>query len=186
VHRYGIAGNTNVQGEEVKKLDVLSNELFVNMLTSSFTTCVLVSEENREAIEVETEKSGKYIVCFDPLDGSSNIDCLVSVGSIFGIYKKPEGFSESAVQVALQPGRNLVAAGYALYGSATMIVLSIGHGVNGFTYDPAIGEFILTERNMRVPERGNIYRYDGERRSRRRGERRSLRAISVTARYSPI
>ncbi|XP_032665214.1 uncharacterized protein LOC116841428 [Odontomachus brunneus] len=155
---YGIAGNTNVQGEEVKKLDVLSNELFINMLTSSFTTCVLVSEENQHAIEVETEKRGKYIVCFDPLDGSSNIDCLVSVGSIFGIYKKAEQSGESGtVQAALQPGRNLVAAGYALYGSATMIVLSIGHGVNGFTYDPAIGEFILTERNMRLPARGDIY-----------------------------
>lgn len=158
--RYGIAGNINVQGEEVKKLDVLSNKLFINMLTSSFTTCVLVSEENQHAIEVETEKRGKYIVCFDPLDGSSNIDCLVSVGSIFGIYKKSEQSGDTAVSqaTALQPGRNLVAAGYALYGSATMIVLSIGQGVNGFTYDSAIGEFILTERNMRVPDRGNIYR----------------------------
>lgn len=131
------------------------------MLTSSFTTCVLVSEENQHAIEVETEKSGKYVVCFDPLDGSSNIDCLVSVGSIFGIYRKPEQSGESStVEVALQPGRNLVAAGYALYGSATMIVLSLGHGVNGFTYDPAIGEFILTERNMRLPAKGDIYRYE--------------------------
>lgn len=146
----------------MKKLDVLSNELFINMLTSSFTTCVLVSEENSNAIEVETEKSGKYIVCFDPLDGSSNIDCLVSVGSIFGIYKRPERSGQSAVQAALQPGRDLIAAGYALYGSATMIVLSIGHGVNGFTYDPAIGEFILTERSMRMPDRGNIYRYDDD------------------------
>ncbi|XP_020298664.1 fructose-1,6-bisphosphatase 1 [Pseudomyrmex gracilis] len=154
---YGIAGNINVQGEEVKKLDVLSNELFINMLTSSFTTYVLVSEENQHAIEVETEKSGKYIVCFDPLDGSSNIDCLVSVGSIFGIYKKSEQSGKTATQAVLQPGQNLIAAGYALYGSATMIVLSIGRGVNGFTYDPAIGEFILTERNMRIPERGNIY-----------------------------
>lgn len=154
---YGIAGNQNVQGEEVKKLDVLSNELFINMLKSSFTTCLLVSEENTEAIEVETEKSGKYIICFDPLDGSSNIDCLVSVGSIFGIYRKLEGPSDSLAANALQPGRNLVAAGYALYGSATMIVLSIGRGVNGFTYDPAIGEFILTEKNIRIPTRGNIY-----------------------------
>ncbi|KAK2579938.1 hypothetical protein KPH14_007618 [Odynerus spinipes] len=154
---YGIAGNTNVQGEEVKKLDVLSNELFINMLTSSFTTSLLVSEENKNAIEVETEKRGKYVVCFDPLDGSSNIDCLVSVGSIFGIYKKLDEVAGSDISNALQPGKNLVAAGYALYGSATMIVLSIGHGVNGFTYDPAIGEFILTERNMRVPEKGNIY-----------------------------
>ena len=155
---YGIAGSQNVQGEEVKKLDVLSNELFVNMLTSSFTTCLLVSEENTNAIEVETEKCGKYIVCFDPLDGSSNIDCLISVGSIFGIYKKPNEPRQPALMTnALQPGKNLVAAGYALYGSATMIVLSIGHGVNGFTYDPAIGEFILTERNIRVPSRGDIY-----------------------------
>ncbi|XP_017885649.1 fructose-1,6-bisphosphatase 1 [Ceratina calcarata] len=147
---YGIAGQQNVQGEEVKKLDVFSNELFVNMLTSSYSTKYLISEENEEIIEIETEKQGKYIVCFDPLDGSSNIDCLVSVGSIFGIYKKNEPNE-------LLIGRNLVAAGYALYGSATMIVLSIGSGVNGFTYDPAIGEFILTERNMRVPDRGEIY-----------------------------
>lgn len=170
--RYGIAGNTNVQGEEVKKLDVLSNELFINMLTSSFTTCVLVSEENEQTIEVEMEKSGKYIVCFDPLDGSSNIDCLVSVGSIFGIYKKHEQSGESAMQAALQPGRNLIAAGYALYGSATMIVLSIGHGVNGFTYDPAIGEFILTEKDMRMPDRGNIYRYDKKETERERKRRK--------------
>lgn len=126
---------------------------------SSFTTCLLVSEENKNMIEVETEKQGKYIVCFDPLDGSSNIDCLVSVGSIFGIYKKLDKVNSSNVSNALQSGRNVVAAGYALYGSATMIVLSIGNGVNGFTYDPAIGEFILTEKNMRVPEKGNIYRY---------------------------
>ncbi|KZC09367.1 PREDICTED: fructose-1,6-bisphosphatase 1 [Dufourea novaeangliae] len=154
---YGIAGAQNIQGEEVKKLDVLSNELFVNMLTSSFSSYLLVSEENTTAIEVEVEKRGKYIICFDPLDGSSNIDCLVSVGSIFGIYKKSEQLQEPMVANALQPGKNLVAAGYALYGSATMIVLSIGHGVNGFTYDPAIGEFILTEKNIRVPPRGDIY-----------------------------
>jgi fructose-1,6-bisphosphatase I len=84
---FGIAGETNVQGEEVKKLDVLSNELFINLLRSSYTTCLLVSEENETVIEVETEKQGKYIVCFDPLDGSSNIDCLVSIGSIFAVFK---------------------------------------------------------------------------------------------------
>ncbi|KAJ8670661.1 hypothetical protein QAD02_001920 [Eretmocerus hayati] len=155
---YGIAGSTNVQGEEVKKLDVLSNELFINMLTSSFTSCLLVSEENPTAIEVKSENQGKYIVCFDPLDGSSNIDCLVSVGSIFGIYRKASQDDKPPSEAdALQPGSKLVAAGYALYGSATMMVLSIGRGVNGFTYDPAIGEFILTERNMRVPIRGKIY-----------------------------
>ncbi|VVC97103.1 unnamed protein product [Leptidea sinapis] len=133
---HGISGDTNVQGEEVKKLDVLSNDLFINMLKSSFTTCLLV----------DTERRGKYVVCFDPLDGSSNIDCLVSVGSIFSIYKE------------------LVAAGYALYGSATMMVLSLGHGrgVNGFMYDPSIGEFILTDPNMRVPEKGKIYSINEE------------------------
>jgi len=153
---YGLAGDVNVQGEEVKKLDVLSNELFINLMRSSYTTCLLVSEENQNVIEIETEKQGKYIVCFDPLDGSSNIDCLVSIGSIFAIYKKvSEGLP--TVQDALQPGRNCIAAGYALYGSATAMVLSTGNGVNGFMLDPAIGEFILTDPDMRVPTRGKIY-----------------------------
>nr|CAH0102355.1 unnamed protein product [Daphnia galeata] len=153
---YGIAGQVNVQGEEVKKLDVLANELFVNLLRSSFTTCLLVSEEDETVIEVETEKQGKYIVCFDPLDGSSNIDCLVSIGSIFSIFKKTtEGVP--SVQDALQPGRKCVAAGYSLYGSATMMVLSTGNGVNGFLLDPAIGEFVLTDPDMKVKPRGKIY-----------------------------
>lgn len=153
---YGMAGNTNVQGEEVKKLDVLSNDLMVNMLRSSFTTCLMVSEENEKVIEVDLEKQGKYIVCFDPLDGSSNIDCLVSIGTIFCIYRKT---SEGPVSVkdALQPGRDIVAAGYAMYGSATMMVLSTGNGVNGFMLDPSVGEFILTHRNMRIKPRGKIY-----------------------------
>ncbi|XP_016945584.1 fructose-1,6-bisphosphatase 1 isoform X1 [Drosophila suzukii] len=153
---HGIAGDVNVQGEEVKKLDVLSNELFINMLKSSYTTCLMVSEENEKVIEVEVEKQGKYIVCFDPLDGSSNIDCLVSIGSIFAIYRKKSD-GPPTVEDALQPGNQLVAAGYALYGSATAIVLGLGSGVNCFTYDPAIGEFILTDPNMRVPEKGKIY-----------------------------
>ncbi|KPU73541.1 uncharacterized protein Dana_GF15476, isoform C [Drosophila ananassae] len=153
---HGIAGDVNVQGEEVKKLDVLSNELFINMLKSSYTTCLMVSEENENVIEVEVDRQGKYIVCFDPLDGSSNIDCLVSIGSIFAIYRKKSD-GPPTVQDALQPGNQLVAAGYALYGSATAIVLGLGSGVNGFTYDPAIGEFILTDPNMRVPEKGKIY-----------------------------
>lgn len=140
----------------MKKLDVLANDLFINMLVSSFSTCKLVSEENEDVIEVELENKGKYIVCFDPLDGSSNIDCLVSIGSIFGIYKKLSD-GEATMDDVLQPGRNQVAAGYALYGSATAMVLSLGNGVNGFTYDPSIGEFVLTEPNMRIPEKGKIY-----------------------------
>ncbi|XP_074651752.1 fructose-1,6-bisphosphatase 1-like isoform X2 [Tubulanus polymorphus] len=153
---FGISGDTNVQGEEVKKLDVLANDLFINMLKASFTVCLMVSEENETIIEVETERQGKYIVCFDPLDGSSNIDCLVSIGSIFAIYRKntdgPPGLND-----ALQPGKNIVAAGYALYGSATMLVLSTGNGVNGFMLDPSIGEFILTNNDMQVKPRGKIY-----------------------------
>lgn len=153
---YGISGDTNVQGETVKKLDVLANELFINMLKSSYTTCFLVSEENETVIEVETERRGKYIVCFDPLDGSSNIDCLVSIGSIFAIYRKQAEVPQSSD--CLQPGRHMIAGGYALYGSATMMVLALRTGgVNGFMYDPSIGEFILTDPDIRIPERGNIY-----------------------------
>jgi len=153
---YGIAGEVNVQGEVVKKLDVLANELFINLLKSSFTTCLLVSEEDETVIEVETEKQGKYIVCFDPLDGSSNIDCLVSIGSIFSIFKKQNDGAPS-LNDALQCGRKCVAAGYSLYGSATMMVLSTGQGVNGFMLDPAIGEFVLTDPDMKVKPRGKIY-----------------------------
>ncbi|CAH8627426.1 unnamed protein product [Heterobilharzia americana] len=159
IHLYGLTGASNVQGEEVKKLDVLSNELFINMLKSSYSTCLLISEENDEAIEVELERQGKYIVCFDPLDGSSNIDCLGSIGSIFLILRSPSQHEKdrTLLKMALQPGRQTVAAGYALYGSATMLVLSLGTGVHGFTLDPAIGEFILTHPNIRVKPRGNIY-----------------------------
>jgi len=153
---YGMAGDVNIQGEEVKKLDILANDLFINMLSSSYTTCLMVSEENTSVIEVEKDHQGKYIVCFDPLDGSSNIDCLVSIGSIFSIYRK-EHDNEPSIADALQPGRTLVAAGYALYGSATMLVLSTGQGVNGFMLDPSIGEFILTDPNMRCKEKGKIY-----------------------------
>merc|ERR1712168_336716 len=131
---YGMTGSSNVQGEEVKKLDDIANDLFINMLRSSFTTCVLVTEENQDAIIVEGPQQGKYVVCFDPLDGSSNIDCLVSIGSIFAIYKR-----ESTAP------------------DANMVVLSTGHGVNGFQLDPSIGEFILTEPNIRIKPRGKIY-----------------------------
>ncbi|KAE9416229.1 hypothetical protein Angca_003526, partial [Angiostrongylus cantonensis] len=155
-HLYGIAGNTNVQGEEVKKLDVLSNELMINMIRSSYTCCAMISEENENFIEIELSKKGKYIVTFDPLDGSSNIDCLVSIGTIFGIWRiqTDEPIKKDDL---LQAGRSMVAAGYCLYGSATMIVLSTGRGVNGFMLDPSIGEFILTHPKMRIPEEGRIY-----------------------------
>lgn len=155
---YGISGETNVSGDEVKKLDILSNDLFINMLKSSYTTALMVSEENDSIIEVETDKQGKYVIAFDPLDGSSNIDCLVSIGSIFAIWKKVSGDNEKpGVKDALVSGREIVAAGYALYGSATMFVISLGDGVHGFMLDPSIGEFILTDPNMKIKPRGKIY-----------------------------
>jgi len=153
---FGIAGSTNVTGDQVKKLDVLSNDLCINMIKSSFTSCVLVSEEDEKAIIVEPDKRGKYIVCFDPLDGSSNIDCLVSIGTIFAIYKKTTD-GEPCEKDALQSGRKIVAAGYALYGSATMMVISAGHGVNCFMLDPAIGEFILVDKDVKIKPKGKLY-----------------------------
>ncbi|GAB4861126.1 Fructose-1,6-bisphosphatase, cytosolic [Ancistrocladus abbreviatus] len=152
----GLVGETNVQGEEQKKLDLLSNEVFINALSSSGRTCILVSEEDEEATFVEPAKRGKYIVCFDPLDGSSNIDCGVSVGTIFGIYMVKD-VKEPSLDDVLQSGNHMVAAGYCMYGSFCELVLSTGSGVNGFTLDPSLGEFILTHPNMKVPKKGKIY-----------------------------
>ncbi|TXL72260.1 class 1 fructose-bisphosphatase, partial [Pantoea vagans] len=119
-HLQGLAGSVNVTGDDVKKLDVLSNDLVINMLQASYSTCCMVSEENKELIITPKDKRGKYVVCFDPLDGSSNIDCLASIGTIFAIYKRvSEG--EPTDKDALQQGNNIVCAGYALYGSATLV-----------------------------------------------------------------
>ncbi|XP_041255421.1 fructose-1,6-bisphosphatase isozyme 2-like isoform X3 [Onychostruthus taczanowskii] len=153
---FGIAGTVNVTGDEVKKLDVLSNSLVINMLQSSYSTCVLVTEENKEAIITPKDKRGKYVVCFDPLDGSSNIDCLAPIGTIFAIYKK-ETDDEPSEKDALQPGRNIVAAGYALYGSATLVALSTGQGVDCFMLDPGLGEFILVDRDVKIKKKGKVY-----------------------------
>jgi len=156
VNLYGLAGSSNKTGDDQKKLDVLSNELFINMVKSSYSTCLLVSEENDEAITVDPDEQGKYIVTFDPLDGSSNIDCLVSIGTIFGIYKKQHQ-GKTVEKDALQPGRQMVAAGYALYGSATVIVLATESSVNMFMLDPSVGEFVLTESNMKIKPKGKIF-----------------------------
>ncbi|KAH6782539.1 Inositol monophosphatase family protein [Perilla frutescens var. hirtella] len=152
----GLAGETNVQGEEQKKLDVLSNEVFIKALVSSGRTCILVSEEDEEATFVEPPNRGKYCVVFDPLDGSSNIDCGVSIGTIFGIYAIEDG-EEPKIEDVLQPGKNMVAAGYCMYGSSCTLVLSTGSGVNGFTLDPSLGEFILTHPDIKIPKKGKIY-----------------------------
>ncbi|CAD5190953.1 unnamed protein product [Musa acuminata subsp. malaccensis] len=161
----GLAGETNrrpftllslIQGEEQKKLDVLSNQVFVKALISSGRTCVLVSEEDEEATFVDPSLRGKYCVVFDPLDGSSNIDCGVSIGTIFGIYMVKDKDNVSLDDV-LQPGKHMVAAGYCMYGSSCTLVLSTGNGVNGFTLDPSLGEFMLTHPDIKIPKRGKLY-----------------------------
>ena len=149
--------NTNSTGDVQKKLDILANDVFINCLTFSDQVYIMGSEENEQPIIVDSH-SGGYAVVFDPLDGSSNIDCNLSVGTIFGIYKKsPSSDEPTSVKDLLKPGTELVAAGYALYDAATMIVLSTGLGVNGFTLDPVIGEFMLTHPDMKIPKSGKYY-----------------------------
>lgn len=159
INMIGAAGAQNVQGEDQKKLDVVSNDVMVNALIASGQSAVLISEEEEQAIivgERSPHQVGKYCVVFDPLDGSSNIDAGVNIGTIFGIYKIEEG-STGTVKDVLRPGRDMVAAGYCMYGSSANIVLSTGSGVDGFTLDNSIGEFILTHPNIQVPARGKIY-----------------------------
>lgn len=156
----GLEGSTNVQGEEQKKLDVFANKHFTRALRSGGQCCAIVSEENEELITFDTELSrkGKYVVAMDPLDGSSNIDVNVSIGTIFSIWRRisPAG-NPGTTEDFLQPGTDLIAAGYVIYGSSTMLVYSTGIGVHAFTYDPTVGLFILSEETMRIPEGGNIY-----------------------------
>ncbi|KAI0686727.1 fructose-1,6-bisphosphatase [Cytidiella melzeri] len=156
INLVGLAGDTNVQGEEQKKLDVLSNDIMVNSLRASGKTAVLVSEELEDAIIIEDKYKGKYCVVFDPLDGSSNIDAGVNIGTIFGIYQIAPG-SKGTISDVLRPGSEMVAAGYTMYGSSANLVLSTGNGVNGYTLDAALGEFILTHPNIKIPSRGKIY-----------------------------
>jgi len=159
INLIGLAGETNVQGEEQKKLDVLSNDIMINALRASGKTAVLVSEELDEAIVIEDKLKGKYCVVFDPLDGSSNIDAGVNIGTIFGIYQvRPD--SPGTIEDVLRPGSEMVAAGYTMYGSSANLVLSTGSGVNGYTLDAALGEFILTHPNIRIPPRGKIYSFN--------------------------
>jgi len=155
---YGLAGGeTNTSGDVQKKLDVFANEIFLNCLKFSGEVHALVTEEQKEPVFWEDQGAG-YAVVFDPLDGSSNIDANVSVGTIFGIYKKEKNPDHKPSEKdVLKSGNQLVAAGYALYGASTMIVLSTGLGVNGFLLDPSLGEFILTHQNIRIPKKGKIY-----------------------------
>lgn len=157
----GAVGETNIQGEDQQKLDVMANDTFIRTLTNRNILCGIASEENDDFISLEGQNgdnNNKYILLMDPLDGSSNIDVNVSVGTIFSIYRRvtPPG-NPVTIDDFLQPGREQVAAGYIVYGTSTMIVYTTGHGVNGFTLNPAIGTFYLSHPNMQFPEMGNIY-----------------------------
>ena len=156
----GTTGLKNVQGEEVKKLDLLANKTFIASLELGGQCCGVASEENDEfvAFEEESSRQGRYVVAIDPLDGSSNIDVNVSVGTIFSIYRRvsPMG-DKSTDEDFLQKGSEQAGAGYVIYGSSTMLVYTTGHGVNGFTLDPSIGEFCLSHTDMRIPAGGKTY-----------------------------
>ncbi|MBL7735289.1 MAG: class 1 fructose-bisphosphatase [Chitinophagaceae bacterium] len=156
----GDAGSTNVQGEDVKKLDVFANNQFMGALRHGISCAGIASEELDEyiAFNDEVSKNSKYVCLFDPLDGSGNIDVNVSIGTIFGVYRRatPKGEIASAPDF-LQQGKKQVAAGYIVYGSSTMLVYATRRGVNGFTLDPSIGEFCLSHPNIKCPEFGKIY-----------------------------
>ncbi len=148
----GLAGSENIQGEAQKKLDVITHEIFVRSLEWTGHLAALASEESDEIIQIPSGyPRGKYLICFDPLDGSSNIDVNLSVGTIFSILRGPEGVNHPAAEHFLQPGRQQVCAGFCIYGPTTILVLTTGNGVNGFTLDRDIGEFVLTHPNMRIP-----------------------------------
>jgi len=156
----GETGTQNIQGEQVKKLDEFANDQFKMILGSSIEVCGLATEEEKDLVSFESDLSrdGKYIVCMDPLDGSSNIDVNVSIGTVFSIYRRiSETGTASTEEDFLQPGTEQVAAGYVLYGSSTMLVYTTGLGVTGFTYDPSIGEFFLSHDDIKTPEQGNTY-----------------------------
>lgn len=156
----GHSGEVNIQGETQQKLDVYADEVFISALVSSGECCGVATEENQAEIVFSDKSSakGKYVICIDPLDGSSNIDYNVSVGTIFSIYRRitPRG-EKVKNEDFLQEGSKQVAAGYIIYGSSTMLVYTTGFGVNGFTLDPSIGEFCLSHPNIRTPDDGYIY-----------------------------
>ncbi len=153
----GAAGNENASGEEVQKLDVLADNLLISCLQNSGECCGIASEENSTFVPIEKSPDAKYVVLFDPLDGSSNIDANISIGTIFAIYRRVSDDGDCMLQDFLQDGVEQIAAGYVVYGSSTMLVYTAGNGVNGFTLDPSIGEFCLSHPDMQIPKQGNIY-----------------------------
>jgi fructose-1,6-bisphosphatase I len=156
----GAAGEINVQGEAQQKLDVYANQAVQHCLGARESVALLVSEEDEHPVTIDLSDTGKYIIVFDPLDGSSNIDVNVSVGTIFSILRRPQnakGEAAHGAEAVLQAGWKQVAAGYVVYGSSTIFVYTAGRGVFGFTLEPEIGAFLLSFSNMKMPERGNLY-----------------------------
>lgn len=156
----GITNSTNIHGEQVRKLDKYSNEVIKKTMIQGGNICVMASEEEDDIVPVNSEsKHAKYVLAYDPLDGSSNIDVNITIGSIFSVYQRLDQSAKGAgtLQDLLQPGYKQVAAGYALYGSSTIFVYTTGHGVQVFTYDPTLGEFLLTNQNLKIPSKGRLF-----------------------------
>ncbi len=154
----GYAGRENVYGEQVQKLDEFANRTIIERMCHIGQLCVMASEENADIIQIPSKyPKGNYVLIYDPLDGSSNIDVNVSIGTIFSIHRKISSHEDGTLSDVLQPGYKQVAAGYFIYGSSTMMVYTTGQGVHGFTLFPGIGEFLLSHENIRIPERGRIF-----------------------------
>jgi fructose-1,6-bisphosphatase I len=154
----GLTGQENVQGEQVMKLDVYANETLVRMNEHTGRLCAMASEEIPDLIPIPDEyPCGRYVLIFDPLDGSSNIDMNVSIGTIFSIQRKVSGGPRGTLEDCLQPGYKQATAGYVIYGSSTMLVYTTGQGVHGFTLDPSVGEFLLSHPNIQTPSRAKYY-----------------------------
>jgi fructose-1,6-bisphosphatase I len=155
----GFTGENNVHGEQVKKLDMLAHDMLIKAMDHGGHLCVMASEEEEDIIQIPKKFNiGKYVLLFDPLDGSSNIDANISIGTIFSIYRRisPDG-TPGTMEDCLQPGIKQVVAGYIVYGSSTMLVYTAGAGVHGFTLDPAFGEFLLSHSNIQTPKKSKIY-----------------------------
>ena len=154
----GYTGTTNVHGEKVQKLDEYADSIIFRALDHTERLCVMASEEREDIIPIPKKfKCGKYVLLYDPLDGSSNIDANVSIGTIFSIYRKISDGECGQLEDCLQHGTEQIAAGYVIYGASTMLVFTTGRGVHGFTYDPSVGEFLLSHSDIKIPKRGKIY-----------------------------
>jgi len=189
----GGTGERNVQGEKVQKLDIYAHEVMARIVGRGGRVCLMASEEKEDPIPVENERlTGDYVLLFDPLDGSSNIDVNVSIGTIFSVLRRVSPKGPVRSEDLLQPGIKQYAAGYVIYGSSTMFVYTAGHGVHGFTLDPTVGEFLLSHENIKTPQRATTYstneghadRWDPTIRNTVEGYKRAnSRAPALTARY---